>query len=169
MIASGRRDEPKSRRRQIFVQDFVDVECPAEGVWQCFSGSGSWLEPLAGAAEGEGEELCVRIGPSWAAGRVTHEVHVTLGSPRERDDALVVPLAWEPSGLRTLIPSLDGDLEIAPLGPNLCRITLSATYVPPLGEFGAVLNHALLHRVATSTVRSFLTRVAKCVDARDRP
>ena len=40
------------------------------------------------------------------------------------------------------------------------RLTLSASYVPPFGELGARLDRALLHRVAVSTVRSFLVRVA---------
>ena len=140
------------------------MKCSAEEVCELFVGSGSWLEPLARAAEGEGEALFMRIGPSWVAGRVNHEVRVTLGLPRGRDDALVVPLAWEPSALRTLIPSLDGDLELAPLGSKLCRLTLSATYVPPLGELGARLDHALLHKVAASTVRAFLSQVATGVE-----
>jgi len=163
MAKSRTADVPAKRRRPVFVQDFVDVERSTEEVRECFAGSSHWLEPLATAAEGDGEALCVRIGPSWASGLVSHEVHVIVGPSRERDDAIVIPLSWEPSALRTLIPSLDGDLEVAPLGPKLCRLTLSATYVPPLGEWGARFDHALLHRVASSTVRSFLARVAASV------
>jgi hypothetical protein len=55
---------------------------------------------------------------------------------------------------------LDGDLELAPLGPDQCRISLAATYTPALGRFGVQVDRALLHRVAASTVRSFLTQLA---------
>ena len=95
---------------------------------------------------------------------------MTLGPPRDRGDALVVPFAWEATGLRTLFPLLEGDLELAPLGAESFRLTLSATYVPPLGELGARLDQALFHRVALSTVRSLLDRVASTLDgAVDEP
>jgi hypothetical protein len=51
-------------------------------------------------------------------------------------------------------------LELAPLGPDQCRISLAATYTPALGRFGAQVDRTLLHRVAASTVRSFLTQMA---------
>jgi hypothetical protein len=80
-------------------------------------------------------------------------------------DAFVVPLAWEPSKLQALFPVLNGDMELAPIGRGRCRLTLSASYVPPLGELGTHLDHAVLHRVAQSTVRSFLARVAVILQA----
>jgi len=146
--------------RPIFLEDFADVERPFEEVRGRFTGDGGWLAPFASAAAQDGETLRMRIGPSWTAGRLTREVRVTLGTPHERGDALVIPLAWEPSGLRALFPVLDGDIELAPIGPGWCRVTLAASYVPPLGELGARVDHAFLHRVAASTVRSFLSRVA---------
>ena len=81
----------------------------------------------------------------------------SLGPWRRAD---LVPLAWEVIGLHSLIPSLDGDVELAPLGPDHCRVTLSASYVPPFGELGVRLDHALMRHVAASTLRSFLARVA---------
>ena len=72
----------------------------------------------------------------------------------------VIPLAWEPSGLLALFPVLHGDILLAPIGPGWCRVTLAASYVAPFGALGSRVDHALLHRVAASTVRSFLSRVA---------
>jgi len=140
------------------------VSRPLEAVRERFTGDGRWLAPLASAAEEDGEALRLRIGPSWVAGRVAREVRVTLGLHHDRGDALIVPLAWEPSGLPTLLPALDGDVELAPLGPDRCRLTLSASYAPPLGELGRRLDRALLHQVARSTVRSFLSRVARSLE-----
>jgi len=117
---------------------------------------------LASAAAEDGETLQMRIGPSWAGGRLTRDVRVTIGPPRNRANALVIPLAWEPTKLQALFPVLNGDMELAPIGQGHCRLTLSASYVPPLGELGTHLDHALLHHVAQSTVRSFLARVATC-------
>lgn len=163
MVARGGGQQSSVKRPLIFLQDFVDVTCPFDVVRERFDGDGSWLGPLASAAETDGELLRMRIGPSWGGGRVTQEVQVTLGPNREHDDALIVTFAWDVSTLRSLIPSLDGDIEVAPLGEDRCRVTLSAAYRPPLGELGARLDRALLHRVAASTVRSFLSRVAASV------
>jgi len=162
MDTSGSVAEVKAvqRRRAFLVQDFADVDRPLESVCGRFVGDGCWLAPIADAAHEEGESLRVRIGPAWSAGRVSREVRVHLGPPHRRGDALVVPISWEAVGLRSLFPMLDGDVELAPLGAGRCRLTLSASYVPPLGELGARLDQALLHRVAASTVRAFVSRIA---------
>jgi hypothetical protein len=60
---------------------------------------------------------------------------------------------------------LSGDLELAPLEPHSCRLTLAASYIPPLGDLGRALDRALLHRIAQSTVRSFLAREATILEA----
>jgi len=162
--------EPSAPRRPpIFVEDFTDVACPLATVRGRFTGDDSWLAPLASGAAEDGEALQVRIGPSWAKGRLTRDVRVLTGPPRDRADALVISMIWEPSKLQALFPVLNGDMEVAPIGPGRCRLTLSASYVAPLGELGTHLDHALLHHVAQSTVRSFLARVATNLQAGQRP
>jgi len=126
-----------------------------------------WVTDLASAAEEDGESLRLQIGPTWAGGRVTREVEVLLGPTRERGEACVVALTWRATGLAVLFPVLEGDFELAPLGSNLCRLTLAASYLPPFGDLGRTLDRALLHRVAQSTLRSFLVRVASSLEASD--
>ena len=155
-----------ARRRGplIFVEDFTDVRCRLETVQRRFTGDGSWLESFASAAAEHGETLTMQVGPSWARGRLTRDVRVTLGPPRDRAGAVVVGLAWQPSSFQALFPVLNGDIELAPIDGG-CRLTLSASYVPPMGELGGRLDRALLHRVAQSTVRSFLSQVATSLQA----
>lgn len=74
-------------------------------------------------------------------------------------------MKWEAVHFPSLFPVLEGDLEFAPLGGPQCRMILSASYVAPLGELGRRLDKALLHRVAESTVRSFLVRLATALEA----
>jgi hypothetical protein len=151
-------------RRRVLVKDFVDVHRPFDLVRRRIEDGESWLSPLACAAETEGEELRLRIGPDWAAGRLRREVRARLGPPRPRGDSVVVAIAWESTEMRPLFPVLDGDLELAPLGRADCRLTLYASYVPPLGEIGRGLDRALLHRLAEATARSFLTCVAAALE-----
>lgn len=160
MDASQTTDTETRRRNPIFIEDFIDVDRPFSALQERFSGDGKWLAPLATEATREGESLRMRIGPVWAAHVVTHEVHVTLWPPRERDSSLVRSLTWVPSGWQSLFPLLDGDIELAPIDSMWCRLSLAVAYTPPLGGFGARVDRALFHRVAESTVRSFLTQAA---------
>ncbi len=146
---------------RFFIEDSVDVSCPFEAVRRRFVGDGTWFAPLASEAEGEGEALYLRIGPSWASGRVEREVRVTHGALRDLGVAVVVPVAWQASGLPALFPVLEGEVELLPLNTDRCRVSLFAFYEPPFGQLGGQLNRALLHHVAQSTVRSFLARVAE--------
>ncbi len=144
----------------IFISDFVDVSLPLEVVRGHFVRIGRWLADLASAAEQDGEALRLQIGPTWIGGLVSREVEVTLGPMRERGEARVVPIEWGASGFAGMFPVLNGDLELAAIGSRDCRLSLDASYHPPLGDLGRALGRALLHRVAQSTVRSFLARVA---------
>ena len=72
---------------------------------------------------------------------------------------LVLPLEWRPVLARNLLPKLEGDLEVASLGPNRTQVSLSARYRPPLGVVGQAVDRALLHRVAEATVKDFVDGV----------
>ena len=155
--ASGIKGE---KRLPIFILDFVDIEAPLGNLRARFAGDSEWLGPIANAAAQDGETLRMRIGPTWAAGLITREVRVTLGPSRERNDALYRSITWKASGMTPLFPLLDGDIELAAVGPKNCRVSVDVIYTPPLGGFGARVDRALMHRVAASTVRSFISRVA---------
>ena len=76
------------------------------------------------------------------------------------DTTAGLALRWEASGPSGgLFPVLDADLRLAPDGDGSV-LRLAGAYRPPLGPLGQALDRALLHRVATATVRSFLARVA---------
>jgi hypothetical protein len=149
----------------IFIDDFIDVPLPLAIVRGRFVHGEKWLTDLAGAAEGDGESVRILIGPTWVGGIMSRKVEVTLGQTRERGEARVMPIEWKAVGLSSALPVLNGDLELAPLGSEHCRLTLAASYLPPFGELGRALDRALLHRVAQSTVRSFLERLASSLEA----
>lgn len=76
------------------------------------------------------------------------------------DTSAGLALRWEASGPGGgLFPVLDADLRLSPDGDGSV-LTLAGAYRPPLGPLGQALDRALLHRVATAAVRSFLARVA---------
>jgi hypothetical protein len=151
-------------RRAILIVDFTDIPLPIETVKGRFVLVGERLAKLASAAEKDGEALLLQIGPEWAHGLLTREVEVNLGSSRERGGISVIALEWSATDLTGMFPTLSGDLDLAPLGPHSCRLTLAASYLPPFGGIGRALDHALMRRVAQSTIRSFLVRVATTLE-----
>jgi hypothetical protein len=154
------------RTRALLLQDSVIVERPLEEIRRgCSGGRSGWIDPLANAAGREGEAILMKVGPSRAARVLAREVCVRLGPARGRGASVVVPIEWEAAGLSSLFPVLSGDLEIIPLGAEKCRIVLSGSYIVPLGEIGRGLDRALLHRVAESTVRSFLRHLSAHLEA----
>lgn len=150
----------------MFIEDFVDVDADIQAVGARLEADpGAWMAACADQAEDAGAELVVRIGPGGILAPARREVRVVVGPARRRADAVVVPIEWETIRLRGLFPRLEGDLEVAPLGQGRCRLTLSGQYSAPLGPLGAALDRRLLHKVAESTVRSFLAGVAGSVAA----
>jgi hypothetical protein len=155
-------DGPKASP-SVFLQDFVDVERPAAEVGEQLASGSAWLAPLASAAGDDATSLLVRVGPQGLGEFVARTVLVRLGRPNTRGDVVMVPIRWEDAQHPALFPVLDGDLEVAPLGDRCCRVVMYASYRPPLRAFGRVIDEALLHRVAESTVRAFLRRTAEAV------
>jgi hypothetical protein len=75
-----------------------------------------------------------------------------------------VGLRWEVAGAAgSLFPVLDATITICPEEEKTARLALAGSYRPPLGHLGAALDTAILHRVATATVRSLLHHVADTI------
>lgn len=144
----------------MFIEDFIDIDEGFSAVGRRLAADPSaWMARCADQAEEAGVDVVLRIGPSGALAPARRRVRVRVGQSRSRGDGMVIPIEWETIRLRGLFPRLEGDLELAPLGEGRCRLTLSGHYSPPLGVVGAVIDRGVLHKVAESTARSFLTEL----------
>jgi Rrf2 family protein len=147
----------------VEVSDSVQIEAPIAVIAQRLSGGGAWLVPHLEAARDDGEELLVRVGPggpTW----LSKTVALRLGEPVARDGALIIPLTWEATGPSGLFPRLQGTVRLVELDPDRTEVFLAGRYRPPLGRAGAVLDDALLARVARATIRSLLRRLARALE-----
>jgi len=70
-------------------------------------------------------------------------------------------------GAAGLFPSLEADLEIAPLAQGRTQLAMSARYMPPLGALGRAIDRTVLFRVAEATLKDFLDRLAAALRASD--
>ena len=99
----------------------------------------------------------MRVGPAG----ITRLVRVQFRDLPERANTAGLALRWEVTGPGgALFPVLDADLELVRAGPQTTWLTLNGAYRPPLGALGQALDRAVLHRVASATIRGFLSRIA---------
>ena len=136
---------------------------------------GSWLAEVSGAAYDGALTGLLRVGPAGRA--VGKLVRVGFLDPVYRGDVMSVGLRWEATGpAGSLFPVLDADITISPAedqnapageentpAGQTARLVLAGAYRPPLGRLGAGLDQAVLHRVATATMRSLLRSVAGAI------
>jgi hypothetical protein len=115
------------------------------------------LASASDSAFGDGLACLIRVGPP----HLTRLVDVRFRELVIRADSAVLTLRWEatgPSG--RLFPALDADITLTPAGEHATRLSLAGAYRPPLAALGAGLDKAIFHRVASATIRSFLSRAA---------
>ncbi len=125
---------------------------------------GGWLSTASGGAYADGLAALIRVGPFGDVPGASKLVKVSLLEPVPRDDAMVLSLRWEATGLTGgLFPVLDADLTVTPGDAGQTLMRLDGAYRPPLGGVGAGLDRVLLGRAATATIRSLLTRIADAI------
>jgi len=150
----------------VFVRSFLEIPAPYTAVQEALLDDvGSWLPGLADSAGASGEARMADVGFGHAV-RVDRKVLVEVGMPVRGDGRTLVPLRWKSESSEALFPALDGELELAPVGPGTTQVSMTARYTPPFGLLGRVADRALLHRVAEASVKDFVDNVAAVI--RDR-
>ena len=115
---------------------------------------------VEGGADGRAllEHAGFKIGPLPVYKRVLLRVGWLPGA--EPSARLMVPVTWEALGGPPIFPSMQGTLHVAPDGPATTRLTLNASYDPPLGKLGEGMDRVVMHRLAQITMSDFVTRLA---------
>jgi hypothetical protein len=115
-------------------------------------------------AYGEGIEDLIRVGPLGSVPGASKLVQVRFRELAERDDRAGLAVRWEATGPGGgLFPALDADITVTPVDGQTTMLRLAGSYRPPLGALGTALDAAILHRVATATIRSFLNHLAAAI------
>jgi hypothetical protein len=122
---------------------------------------GGLLSSVSQGAYRDGLAGLIRVGPMGAVPGASKLVEVRFRDLVTRDDTALLTLRWEATGPGgALFPALDADITLTPAGDQATRLTLAGAYRPPLAGLGSGIDRAILHRVATATVRSLVGRVA---------
>jgi hypothetical protein len=140
----------------MFVRDFIEIPLPFEAVAPLLVRNAAWLEPIAQHAVEEAIATRRALHPDQAVpAGVPLEVRCARGPVRIRADALVMALRWEINPPVVLLSTVDGDLEVVPLGADRSQIGLDANTSarPSDGD-------VLTRRVIETSLRVFLSRLA---------
>ena len=105
------------------------------------------------------------IGIHIAGIPVRKRVHLLVGPPETTSSWAAIPIWWQPTFGRKLLPLMNGKVELAPAGADETRLTVSGMYEPPLGRVGEQLDKAFMHNVAEGTVRELAETLAKRLGA----
>jgi len=151
----------------MFVYYYVQVEGSfddVEGsVLRMLPGLRGWAEQ----AYRDGEQLRARINSSGGE-RIAKTVLIEVGAPARGATETWIPISWVATGAPGLFPSMDADVVVGRIGDELTQISLRGSYRVPLGPLGRVLDKVGLHRIAESSVKSFVDRIAEAVPELDR-
>ena len=147
----------------MFARYFIELPIEADRVERALMRSPrDWMPGLAGQANHRGDVLLAEVGFGDDV-RVARQVKIEFGHPVRTNSKVVMPLRWAAAGAAGLFPTLEADLEVAPLAAGSTQIAMSARYVPPLGPIGNVIDRAVLFRVAEATLKDFLDRVGEAL------
>ena len=150
----------------MFLKSVTEVRMDFDEVRAAMLGpQRRWLDGLAAAAGDEGDRLLVEVGLRVGGREVGRRASLDVGPPVCTDRVVMLPLRLRVEDRKRLVPSLEGSLDAAWLGPGRTHLALSGTYEPPLGIMGRALDRALLHRVAEAVAQRFLEAVARELEA----
>jgi hypothetical protein len=117
------------------------------------------------AAYGDGATGIARVGPPGVWPGLSKLVTIHVGDLAASPGSARLPLRWEATGPGSgMFPALDADIIVIPDGEHGTVLTLTGVYRPPLGMVGAMLDRAILSRVATATIRDFIGRLARDIE-----
>jgi hypothetical protein len=154
--------------RTMFLRYYLELLIPFERAEEALIAiPRSLAGELLQEAGDQAERLLAEVGFNVAARRIKRQVTIAFRDPTRLGSRTLLPLTWEATGRDGRLPALEGDLEVAPVGPKRTQLSISARYTPPLGAFGRGLDRALLHRVAEATVKDLLDRIAAAISKLD--
>lgn len=145
----------------MFVSYQTMVQVPMAEVESRLDELRSYLGSWADVAYRDGEELRAKVGPSH--GSFAKEVRLEIGIAEIHRSGLVYPVSWSATGAGVLFPRLNADLTISHVGSNRTSVDLTGVYEPPLGTLGKVVDRVLLRKVADSTVKAWVDRLAEAI------
>lgn len=147
----------------MLVYESKDIPEPCEAVLDTLKSVGGEIQVWASAAYRRGEGMAVGPAPLVSA-----PIELEVGKPIQSLESTTIPMSWIAASATGLFPRMDAEVVISRLNASLTHLEFRGSYRPPLEGVGRVLDRLAFHRIAESTVRNFLDRLAEAVVAEVR-
>ncbi len=155
----------------MFVREVIQLPVGIEAAQARLANllGGGTLIAAARQTYTDGMTGTLRVGPLGAGPVLSRLVEVSFRDLVSHDDQALLTLRWKAIGPGGgLFPVLDADITLTRsddemTGSRATQMRLDGVYRPPFGAAGAGLDRAVLHRVATATIRAFVTEVADAI------
>ena len=144
----------------MFTWQRTELPLPFEVVARALRrGPRTWIPDYV---EGPGGEvLCtIAIGP-----RLARTAEMGLGAVHSGEGWLTVSVSWRAAETDVLFPIFTGELQAARISDTSTELALVGSYQPPLGPVGELVDHVVMHRVASRALAGFLGRAGELVGA----
>ena len=149
---------------RVFVYYYVQIEQSIDAieprVRSFFARFPMWAE----SAYREGEDLRASITVGKGPAALAKTVRLGIGEPSTIDQEISIPIVWEASGPTGLFPKMEGHLIFATIGPEYTQLSFRGSYDPPMGAIGRAFDKVLMHRLAESSVKGFVDRIAAALE-----
>src|SRR5207253_8344660 len=121
----------------MFLRAYVELNLPiAEVEAALLRTPTDWIPGLASSAEEHGDQLLAEVGFPVIGLQVGKQVEIELGAPVRTSGRTWLPVIWRATGPRGIFPTLEGELEVAALGPHLRLLGLGGGVQHPFGLVG---------------------------------
>ncbi len=146
----------------MFAQASTTISHPAGRVAEALAIP---TRPWAVSLDGDARAHLARVGVTIGRLEVYKHVRLEVGASRAtlRSESVMLPVSWVAVGGPPIFPRMEGTLHVEPAGPGAAQLLLNARYDPPLGKLGALIDRALMHRVAQNTMTDFVERLSRAL------
>jgi hypothetical protein len=125
--------------------------------------SGTWLPGLVKDAA---DRLVTDLRVQFKGVHLARSVAVEVSPPTIYPGRCEICVAWKAAERSAFFPELGGVFELVAMDANRSRLSFEASYEPPGRSLGQLTDRALMHRVADSSVRDFVSRTARTLSSR---
>lgn len=141
----------------LFVHDFVGIDLPFRTILDVLGSTATTtaIERMVCAAW-RAEIQALDESQARVVLHTTPDLRVSMGTPRRRHDAIVIPVSWRCYSVEW-VPPVEADLELAAFGPGRTHLHLYGRSELPPGQMPASAEASLSHRLAVAVVRHVLT------------
>jgi len=123
-----------------------------------------YLDAAADEARRHGFQLLAEAGLEvHAAGtdRTERRTRIEVGEPVCTDRVMSLPLRFLAEDRGRRLPTMEGSLDVAWLGPGRTQLSLTAQYEPPQSILSRMVERALLHRLVEAVAQRFVESAAR--------